>query len=112
MEIKILINPPWSTVLLIKTHAPRRNQGLFSVIYILFTSCYVIMCQVLTVGREMFSCSLAFKELACSYSRRSAVTLMFSQIQTSNKDVQEKDESDTNCDSSNVDIVGVASPLY
>jgi hypothetical protein len=49
-----------------QTHAPRRNY-------------------------EMFSCSLAFKELACSFARRSAVTLIFSQIQTSNKDVQEKD---------------------
>jgi hypothetical protein len=36
MEIKILINLHWSTVSLIKkrTHAPRRNQGLISVIYV------------------------------------------------------------------------------
>jgi hypothetical protein len=63
------------------------------------------------IGQEMFSCSLAFKELACSYACRSTVTLIFLQIQTSNKDILEKDESDTNCDSSNVDSWGCFSSL-
>ncbi|EER93923.2 hypothetical protein BDA96_01G201900 [Sorghum bicolor] len=56
----------------------------------------VMFCQVLPVGREMLACSLAFKELAASYTCRSAVTLILSQIHTSNKDVLEKDESDPN----------------
>jgi hypothetical protein len=117
MEIKILINLPWSTVSLIKKELMHlggtRGSFLLYIISLLHdnTSCYIIMCQVLPVGREMFSCSLAFKELACSYACKSAVTLIFSQIQTSNKDVQEKDKSDTNCDSSNVDSWGCFSSL-
>ncbi|KAL6659179.1 hypothetical protein ACP70R_003219 [Stipagrostis hirtigluma subsp. patula] len=63
----------------------------------------LMFCQVLPVGREMLACSLAFKELAASYTCRSAVTSIFSQIQNSNKDVREENESDTYHDSSIVD---------
>ncbi|KAK3150151.1 hypothetical protein QOZ80_3AG0229280 [Eleusine coracana subsp. coracana] len=71
----------------------------------------LMFCQVLPVGREIFSCSLAFKELACSYACRSAVTSIFSKIQTSHKDFHEKDESDTNYGSSTVDSWGCFSSL-
>lgn len=60
-------------------------------------------CQVLPVGRDMFACSLAFKEVASSYSCRGAVTSIFSQIQTSNKDEPQKSESETCHDTSKVD---------
>ncbi|XP_006651539.1 protein virilizer homolog isoform X2 [Oryza brachyantha] len=55
----------------------------------------LMLCQVLPVGRDMFACSLAFKEVASSHSCSDAVASIFSQIQTSNKDKQEKSESDT-----------------
>ncbi|CAL4917596.1 unnamed protein product [Urochloa decumbens] len=71
----------------------------------------LMFCQVLPVGREMLACSLAFKELASSYTCRSAVTLIFSQIHTSNQDVLEKDESDANDNSSTVDHWGCFSSL-
>lgn len=51
----------------------------------------------------MLACSLAFKELAASYTCRSAVTSIFSQIHTSNKDGLEKDESDPNHNSQTLD---------
>lgn len=60
----------------------------------------------------MLACLLAFKELAASYSCRSAVTLIFSQIHTSNKDVLEKDESDPNHDSPTLDGWGCFSSLF
>ncbi|CAN6292909.1 unnamed protein product [Urochloa humidicola] len=72
----------------------------------------LILCQVLPVGRVMLACSLAFKELAASYTCRSAVTLIFSQIHTSNQDVLEKDESDANHNSSTVDNWGCFSSLF
>jgi hypothetical protein len=61
-----------------------------------YLPCNKIKSQVLPVGREMLACSLAFKELAASYTCRSAVALIFSQIHTSNEDVLEKDESEAN----------------
>ncbi|TVU46430.1 hypothetical protein EJB05_05967 [Eragrostis curvula] len=70
----------------------------------------LMLCQVLPVGRELFACSMAFKELACSYTCRSAVTLIVSQIETSNK-VHDKDESDTYHESSTVDSWGCCSSL-
>nr|ABF97029.1 expressed protein [Oryza sativa Japonica Group] len=63
----------------------------------------LMLCQVLPVGRDMFACSLAFKEVASSYSCRGAVTSIFSQIQTSNKDESQKSESETCHDTSKVD---------
>ncbi|CAL4934424.1 unnamed protein product [Urochloa decumbens] len=72
----------------------------------------LMFCQVLPVGREMLACSLAFKELASSYTCRSAVTLIFSQIHTSNQDVLEKDEGDANHNSSTVDHWGCFSSLF
>ncbi|CAN6304538.1 unnamed protein product [Urochloa humidicola] len=72
----------------------------------------LISCQVLPVGRVMLACSLAFKELAASYTCRSAVTLIFSQIHTSNQDALEKDESDANQNSSTVDNWGCFSSLF
>ncbi|XP_052149602.1 protein virilizer homolog isoform X4 [Oryza glaberrima] len=63
----------------------------------------LMLCQVLPVGRDMFACSLAFKEVASSYSCRGAVTSIFSQIQTSNKDEPQKSESETCHDTSKVD---------
>ncbi|KAM0859855.1 hypothetical protein ACQ4PT_046916 [Festuca glaucescens] len=63
----------------------------------------LVLCQVLPVGREMFACSMAFKEVASSYICRNAVPLIFSQIQTPNQDDEEKNESDTYHDSSNMD---------
>ncbi|KAJ1294785.1 hypothetical protein BS78_01G173400 [Paspalum vaginatum] len=72
----------------------------------------LMFCQVLPVGREMLACSLAFKELAASYTCRSAVPFIFSQIHTSDKDVLEKDESDTNHNSSTVDNWSCFSSLF
>jgi hypothetical protein len=66
-----------------------------------YASCWMA-CQVLPVGREMFACSMAFKEVASSYICRNAVPLIFSQIQTPNQDDEEKNESDYH-DSSNMD---------
>uniref|UniRef100_A0A0E0D2P2 Virilizer N-terminal domain-containing protein n=1 Tax=Oryza meridionalis TaxID=40149 RepID=A0A0E0D2P2_9ORYZ len=63
----------------------------------------LMLCQVLPVGRDMFACSLAFKEVASSYSCRGAVTSIFSQIQTSNIDEPQKSESETCHDTSKVD---------
>ncbi|KAG8097437.1 hypothetical protein GUJ93_ZPchr0013g36127 [Zizania palustris] len=71
----------------------------------------LLLCQVLPVGREMFACSLAFKEVASSDICRGAVTSIFSQIQTSNKDELEKNESDICHDSSKVDKWFGFSPL-
>lgn len=87
----------------------RGSEVYFFLLYIislLFDNtyrCYKIMSQVLPVGRELCSCSLAFKELACSYACKSAVTLIFAQVQTSYHDVHEKDDSDTNDASSTVE---------
>jgi hypothetical protein len=67
-------------------------------------------CQVLPVGREMFACSMAFKEVASSYICRNAVPLIFSQIQTPNQDDVEKNESDYH-DSSNMDNWRCFTPL-
>ena len=64
------------------------------------------------VGREMLACSLAFKELASSYTFRNAVTLIFSQIHTSNQDFIEKDENDANRNSSTVDNWSCFSSLF
>ncbi|KAF8722237.1 hypothetical protein HU200_022545 [Digitaria exilis] len=72
----------------------------------------LMFCQVLPVGREMLACSLAFKELASSYTCRSAVTLIFSQIHTSDEDVIEKDESDANHKLSTVDNWSCFSSLF
>ncbi|KAF8682053.1 hypothetical protein HU200_045513 [Digitaria exilis] len=72
----------------------------------------LMFCQVLPVGREMLACSLAFKELASSYTCRSAVTLIFSQIHTFDEDVLEKDESDANHKSSTVDNWSCFSSLF
>lgn len=72
----------------------------------------LMFCQVLPVGREMLACSLAFKELASSYTCRSAVALIFSQIHTSNQDVLEKDESEANHNSSTVDNWRCFSSLF
>ncbi|KAF0922548.1 hypothetical protein E2562_038018 [Oryza meyeriana var. granulata] len=71
----------------------------------------LMLCQVLPVGRDMFACSLAFKEVASSYSCRGAVTSIFSQIQNSNKDEQAKSESDTCHGMSKVDNWCGFSPL-
>ncbi|KAL5218709.1 hypothetical protein ABZP36_019393 [Zizania latifolia] len=71
----------------------------------------LMLCQVLPVGQEMFACSLTFKEVASSDICRGAVTLIFSQIQTSNKDDQEKNACDTCHDSSKVDNWWGFSPL-
>lgn len=60
----------------------------------------------------MLACSLAFKELASSYTCRSAVTLIFSQIHTSDEDVIEKDESDANHKLSTVDNWSCFSSLF
>lgn len=90
---------------------------LFKILYMFsfgslwYLSWYNMIHQVLPVGREMLACSLAFKEVASSYICRSAVPLIFSQIQTSNQDEQEKNESDTYHDSSNVDNWCCFSPL-
>lgn len=72
----------------------------------------MMFCQVLPVGREMLACSLAFKELVYSYTCRSAVTLILSQIHTSNKDVLEKDESDPNHNSPSLDGWNCFSSLF
>lgn len=70
----------------------------------------LVLCQVLPVGREMFACSMAFKEVASSYICRNAVPLIFSQIQTPNQDDVEKNESDYH-DSSNMDNWRCFTPL-
>uniref|UniRef100_A0A0E0KFJ8 Virilizer N-terminal domain-containing protein n=1 Tax=Oryza punctata TaxID=4537 RepID=A0A0E0KFJ8_ORYPU len=71
----------------------------------------LMLSQVLPVGRDMFACSLAFKEVASSYSCRGAVTSIFSQIQSSNKDEPQKSESDMCHDTSKVDNWCTFSPL-
>ncbi|CAM0910585.1 unnamed protein product [Alopecurus aequalis] len=71
----------------------------------------LVLCQVLPVGREMFACSMAFKEVASSYICRNAVPLIFSQIQTPNQDDEEKNETDTYHDSSNMDNWRCFTPL-
>ncbi|KAL6842285.1 hypothetical protein ACP4OV_027933 [Aristida adscensionis] len=63
----------------------------------------LMFCQVLPVGREMLACSLAFKELAASYTCRSAVNLILSQIKASNEDFRGENASDTCHDPSTVD---------
>ncbi|RLN42074.1 hypothetical protein C2845_PM01G37050 [Panicum miliaceum] len=52
------------------------------------------------------------QELASSYTFRSAVTLIFSQIHTSNQDVIEKDENGANRNSSTVDNWSCFSSLF
>ena len=76
-----------------------------------YSSCYKMVCQVLPVGREMFACSMAFKEVASSYICRSAVPLIFSQLQTLNQDDEEKTESDTYDDPPNMDNWRCFTPL-
>uniref|UniRef100_A0A0D9XI97 Uncharacterized protein n=1 Tax=Leersia perrieri TaxID=77586 RepID=A0A0D9XI97_9ORYZ len=71
----------------------------------------LLLCQVLPVGRDMFACSLAFKEVASSYPGRIAVTSILSQIQTFNKDEQEKSETDACRYTSKVDNWCGFSPL-
>ncbi|XP_044958124.1 protein virilizer homolog isoform X1 [Hordeum vulgare subsp. vulgare] len=71
----------------------------------------LLLCQVLPVGREMLACSMAFKEVASSYICRTAVPLIFSQLQILNQDDEEKTESDTYHDPLNMDNWRCFTPL-
>ncbi|XP_072967043.1 protein virilizer homolog isoform X2 [Typha angustifolia] len=67
----------------------------------------LIMChllkllQVLPVGRELLACAITFKEVISSCPGRSALALIFSQIQSSNQEDHEQDEMDTDDNYSN-----------
>jgi hypothetical protein len=98
-----------------------RGSFLLYIISLLYdnTSCYVILCQVLPV-RLMHLGGTTKCFLVPLHSRNWLVHLpvevlllwYFHKSKLPTKMFKKKTENDSNCDSSNVDIVGVASRLY